>query len=209
MEFENILFEQKTDETKDIQETMIEADRINQEEIRRVKVPFHRMNPLKQSWESIVQILTEKMSLLIRMNLRTRQVELKNSQACQDNLNLNWGAEFLKAFMLGFSLNDCISMLWLDDIYLETFEIKDVKMLHGQHLSWAIARIAGEKGKTRNSIENTTNTRLVVADSKIHLMGSYGNIRLARNLVSNLILGSPANKVYQQMRFMAKKKQDI
>lgn len=111
MEFENILFEQKTDETKDIQETMIEADRINQEEIRRVKVPFHRMNPLKQSWDSIVQILTEKMSLLIRMNLRTRQVELKNSQACQDNLNLNRGAEFLKAFMLGFSLNDCISML--------------------------------------------------------------------------------------------------
>lgn len=37
---------------------------------------------------------------------------------------------------------------------------------------------------------------MVVADSKIHLMGSYGNIKLARNVISNLILGSPANKVY-------------
>jgi RNA-binding protein PNO1 len=61
----------------------------------------------------------------------------------------------------------------------------------------AIARIAGEKGKTKNSIENSTHTRIVVADSKIHLMGSFGNIKMARNVISNLILGSPTNKVYQ------------
>ncbi len=64
-------------------------------------------------------------------------------------------------------------------------------------MSRAIARISGEKGKTKNSIENSTHTRIVVADSKIHLMGSFGNIKLARNVISNLILGSPTNKVYQ------------
>lgn len=111
-------------------------------------------------------------------------------------MNLNRGSEFLKAFMLGFELNDCISMLWMDDIYLETFEIHDVKRLHGQHMSWAIARIAGEKGKTKNSIENTTHTWIVVADSKIHLMGSFGNIKLAWNVISNLILGSPTSKIF-------------
>ena len=31
--------------------------------------------------------------------------------------------------MLGFNLYDCISMLWLEDIYIESFEIKDVKRL--------------------------------------------------------------------------------
>lgn len=154
------------------------------------------MNPLKASWDNIVTLMTDKMQLLLRMNLKTRQVEIKNSGGCKDNLNLNRAAEFFKAFMFGFALNDCISMLRMDDIYLETFEVKDVKMLHGQHLSRAIARIAGEKGKTKNSIENSTHTWMVVADSKIHLMGSYGNIKLARNVISNLILGSPANKVY-------------
>ncbi len=63
-------------------------------------------------------------------------------------------------------------------------------------MSRAIARIAGEKGKTKNSIENSTHTRIVVAESKIHLMGSYANNKLAWNVISNLILGSPASKIF-------------
>jgi len=99
-------------------------------------------------------------------------------------MNLNRANDFLKAFMLGFDLNDAISLLRLDDLYIETFEVKDVKRLHGEHLSRAIARITGEKGKTKNSIENATKTRIVVADSKIHVMGSFGNIKIARTAIS-------------------------
>lgn len=38
-------------------------------------------------------------------------------------------------------------------------------------MSRCIARISGEKGKTKNAIENATRTRIVLADSKIHIMG--------------------------------------
>lgn len=138
------------------------------------------MNPLKKNWESIVKLLTEKMKLLVRMNVKHRLVELKNSEICEDRMNLNRANDFLKAFMLGFELNDCISLLRLDDLYIESFEIKDVKRLHGDHLSRCIARITGEKGKTKNSIENSTKTRIVVANTKIHVLGSFGNIKLAR-----------------------------
>lgn len=169
-------------------------------ETRRVAIPPHRMTPLKKDWISIFGPLTEILGLQVRMNVQRKCVEIRTSKHTKEIGSLQKGADFVKAYALGFDVNDAIALLRLDDLYLDSFEIKDVKTLHGDHLSRAIGRIAGQDGKTKFTIENSSRTRIVLADTKIHIMGSFQNIKVARDAIVSLILGSPPGKVYAGLR---------
>ncbi|MCJ1482322.1 pre-rRNA-processing protein pno1 [Schaereria dolodes] len=181
---------------KDVEQTQLA-------ETRKVLIPPHRMTPLKTSWPKIYPPLVEHLKLQVRMNIKSRAVELRTSKYTTDSGALQKGEDFVKAFSLGFDVDDAIALLRLDDLYIETFEIKDVKTLHGEHLGRAIGRIAGKDGKTKFAIENASRTRVVLADQKIHILGGFRNIHIAREAIVSLILGSPPGKVYGNLRTVA------
>jgi RNA-binding protein PNO1 len=169
-------------------------------EFRRVPVPQHRLTPLRNAWMDLYTPITQHLKLDMRMNLRTKRVEIKTTKQTPSADLLQRAADFVHAFVLGFESRDAVALLRLDDLYVETFEVKDVKTLRGEHLSRAIGRLAGKSGKTRFTIENATRTRIVVADTRIHILGAFANIRVARDAICSLILGSPPGKVYSKLR---------
>ncbi|KAI9905132.1 hypothetical protein PsorP6_013794 [Peronosclerospora sorghi] len=172
-------------------------------DFRRVRVPAHRYSPLKKDWPNVMKPIVEHLKLQIRMNTKTRCIELKNSPQTTDAGALQKAADFVQAYMMGFEVQDAVALLRLEDLFIDTFEINDVKMLKGDHLSRAIGRVAGQDGKTKYAVENATRTRIVLADQKIHILGSFANIKLARDAICSLIMGAPPGKVYNKMRNVA------
>ena len=168
-------------------------------EYQKVPIPPHRQTPLKNNWLKVYTPVVEQLHLLIRFNTHSKSIELKSTPQTEPSF-MQKAVDFISAFALGFDVDDCLALVRLDDLFLESFEVKDVKSLQGDHLARAIGRIAGKDGKTKFAIENTTRTRVVLADSKIHIMGSFQNIKLARDAICNLILGAPPGKVYSQLR---------
>ncbi|GKV44556.1 hypothetical protein SLA2020_456570 [Shorea laevis] len=169
-------------------------------QFRKVPVPPHRYKPTRNNWEAIYALVYNDMKIDIRMNLKARRIELKTRPDTPDISHLQKCADCLHAFMLGFDFDDARSLVRMDEIYVDSFEIKDVKTLRGEHLSRAIGRLSGKGGRTKNAIENATRTRIVIADTKIHIMGTFSSIKVARDSLCSLILGSPAGKVYSKLR---------
>lgn len=123
-----------------------EKEQREQPFIRRLPVPQHRYTPLRQQWVELIKPLIMHMKLQVRMNLKRRCVELRaapnasatsasNGMLADDNARLGKGADYVRAFLMGFEQRDCVALLRLDDMYLETFEIQDVKRLTGAHFS--------------------------------------------------------------------------
>ncbi|KAJ1729562.1 pre-rRNA-processing protein pno1 [Coemansia biformis] len=172
-------------------------------EVRRVRVPPHRLSPLKRDWMKIYTPVVEHLKLQIRMNPKARMLEVRTCEETEDMGSVQKAADFLRAYCLGFSPEDSLALLRMEDLFLDSFEIKEVKTLTGDHLSRAIGRLAGKDGKTKYTIENATKTRIVLADSKVHVMGTFQNIKIAKNAISSLIMGSPPGKIYAHLKVVA------
>lgn len=89
-------------------------------EHRKVPIPPHRMTPLKADWPKIYPPLVEHLKLQCRMNMKSKSVELRTSKATTDTGAIQKGADFVRAFALGFDVDDAIALLRMDDLYIES-----------------------------------------------------------------------------------------
>lgn len=186
---------------------------------RQIRVPSNRFPPLRKEWANIYSPIVEKLHLQIRMNLNRRIVEIRIDPSIVDPEEasietpdgrklsplraLQKADDFVQAFIMGFDVKDAMALIRLDDIYIDSFKLTDIKMLSGSNLSRAIGRVSGVKGGTLYTIENATRTRVVLANDQVHILGSVNNIAAAKRAICDLVLGSPPGKVYNTLRLIS------
>lgn len=142
----------------------------------RVPVPLHRLTPLRDAWMDIYTPIAQHMKLQIRFDTAKRFIELQTCEETESPHAITKAADFCRAFVLGFELRDAIALLRLDDLYIDTFHIKEVRQVStDEEVSRSIGRIAGHNGKTKFTIENATKTRIVLNEGQINILG-YVNI---------------------------------
>ncbi|KAK4472640.1 hypothetical protein MN116_003874 [Schistosoma mekongi] len=172
-------------------------------EVRSLIVPRNRRTPVRNSWASIVEVLTKQLKLMVCMKTdkKSWKIFIKPSLETRDAQHIQKGYDFVNAFLKGFKYEDALAVVRIDGIYVNSFHITDVKQtLKGDHMARAVGRICGAKGRIRMCIENATRTRIVVADETIHILGSNDRIAVARRALCDLILGAPPNKIFGKIR---------
>lgn len=170
-----------------------------------VDISAKKMALIKREWFKIYTPIVELCKLQIRMNLKTMKIDLRTCAETENLSVLERASLFIKSIVVGFPLEDALFVLKNEDVYIFSFEIYEVKLLKGDHLSRAVGRIIGKGGSTKKTIEDTSRTKVAVIDTKIYILGATDNINVAKDAICRLIMGSEPSKIHTRLRNVCSK----
>lgn len=110
---------------------------------RRVPVPAHRFTPLKEKWMDLYQPIVKHMKLQIRMNLKTRSVEMRTSEHTEEVSALQKSHDFIRAFLMGFEVQVC-KYVYTKCIYKNNFSCTQSYIFYSFYIhtrNWAMKNI--------------------------------------------------------------------
>lgn len=171
---------------------------------RNVSIPTQKIGFFKRNWMQIYTPLVDLFDLQVRFNLQTKSIDLRTKTPA----NLERCAQFITALLYNFPIESALLILKKPDVFIDSFKIKDVKKLKNDHVGRAIGRIVGREGKIKKAIETSSNSKIVINGDEITIMGSVDNVRIARDSVCRLIMGSDPSKVCNGLRNVTGKIKD-
>ena len=106
----------------------------------------------------------------------------------------------IEAINYGFSPEDALE-LKNEDYILEVIDLRDyVDKDKINHLIRIKGRIIGENGKAKRVIQELTNTKIVIDERAVAIIGPYENVKAAREAIEMLIRGRQHATVYRWLQ---------
>ena len=97
------------------------------------------------------------------------------------------------------------AILKYKDVFIDKFDINEVRKLRPNHMSRAIGRIIGRNGKIKETIEHFSKCKFLLINQRIVLLGCIENIKVARDAICRLIQGSEPNSIFNILKIKSNK----
>jgi ribosomal RNA assembly protein len=162
-----------------------------------LKIPKERVGVLIGKKGKVKIDIEERTGAIIDVDSSTGEVSI-NTVKVKDPLLALKVIDIIKAMGRGFSPKRAFRLLD-DDIYLRGFDIRDYTGKNPKHIRRIRARLIGSKGKTRQLIEELTNTDISIQGNTVYVIGDLEALNIAESAVDMMLSGSEHATVYRYL----------
>jgi len=174
-------------------------------DMKQLKIPMSRVAVLIGHEGGTKRLIEEKTGAKVLVNSKTGDVTIYDEECAQKDPLLPLKVEYIiKAIARGFSPENALLLL-RDDMYFKMFDIRDYVGKHKTAQRRARGRVIGEKGRTREIIEELTGVKVSVSGYSVSLIGDFESLSVAEVAVDMLLHGARHSTVYS---FLEKKRRE-
>ncbi len=168
------------------------------------RIPKDRVGVLIGKKGEVKLEIEKRTGVVIDVDSSTGEVSI-DTENVKDPVMALKVLDVIKAIGRGFSPQRAFR-LFEENIFLRGFDIRDYTGKNPKHVRRIRARIIGSKGKTRNLIEELSNTEISILGNTVYIIGDLESMDIAESAVDMLLSGSEHSAVY---RFLETKRRGL
>ncbi|MBS7633888.1 RNA-processing protein [Candidatus Bathyarchaeota archaeon] len=171
-----------------------------------VKIPKERIGVLIGVNGSVKNHIEEKLGVKLDIDSETGDVTITLKEKAEDPTLIFRAKDTVTAIGRGFSPERAFKLLENEDYMLEIIDLRDIFGKSEAELRRVKGRIIGRDGRTREIIEEMSETIVSIYGHTVAIIGDADQVSVAREAVNLLIGGSTHSTVY---KFLQRKRQEL
>lgn len=171
-----------------------------------LKIPKERVGVLIGQDGKTKKHVEEKLSVELQIDSEGGDVTITMAEKAEDPSMLLKAKDLVTAIGRGFSPEHAFRLVRDEEAVLDLIDLRSVFGKSDADIKRVQGRIIGMNGKTRQIIEELTDTNVSVYGHTVGIIGTVEQIQIAREAVQMLVRGSMHGTVY---RFLHRKRREL
>lgn len=171
--------------------------------MRYIKIPKERIGVLIGHAGETKKTIEERSKVHLIIDSKLGEVQIDDTETADPLMGLKT-ENIIQAIGRGFSPEHALKLLD-DDAYFLLFDLRDYVGKKETHIKRVKARIIGRKGRTKQILEEMTNSVISVYGHTISVITTIEYIETIKSAIEMVISGSKHSTVY---RFLERKRRE-